>query len=192
MVSTTGVTWYDSAIGNTVVPNPTISAIGTATYYAEYFNGTCSSLTRTAVVLTINESPAAPTSTGNITACETNPIQTLDANDALVSTTGITWYDNAIGGTVVPSPTISATGTATYYAEYDNGTCTSLTRTTVTLTITAAPAAPTSIGDITSCEANPIVPLDANDALISITGVTWYTSATGRSCSCKPNIKFNK
>ena len=57
----------------------------------------------------------------------------------MVSTTGITWYDNAIGGTVVPSPTISATGTATYYAEYDNGTCTSLTRTTVTLTINGAP-----------------------------------------------------
>ena len=188
LVSTTGVTWYDSAIGNTVVPNPIISAIGTATYYAEYDNGTCSSLTRTAVVLTINGSPTAPTSTGNITACETNPIQTLDANDALVSTTGITWYDNAIGGTVVPSPTISATGTATYYAEYDNGTCTSLTRTTVTLTITAAPAAPTSLGNITECEANPIQTLDANDALISITGVTWYTAATDGVIVTSPTL----
>jgi gliding motility-associated-like protein len=109
------------------------------TYYAEYNNGTCSSLTRTAVTLTITGAPAAPSSSGDITECEESPIQTLDANDALSSTTGITWYDAASGGNVVENPTLNTVGTATYYAEYNNGTCSSLTRTAVKLTINATP-----------------------------------------------------
>jgi hypothetical protein len=52
------------------------------TYYAEYNDGTCSSLTRTAVVLTINDSPEPPASSGDITECEADPVQTLDANNA--------------------------------------------------------------------------------------------------------------
>ena len=186
--STIGITWYDAATAGAVVTSPTLSATGTTTYYAEYFDGTCSSLTRTPVTLTITAAPLAPTSNGDITQCTASPIVALDANDALVSTTGITWYDNAIGGTVVPSPTISATGTATYYAEYDNGTCTSLTRTAVTLTITAAPAAPTSTGDITVCEASPIQTLDANDAFASTIGITWYDNAIGGTVVPSPTI----
>jgi hypothetical protein len=55
-------------------------------------------LTRTAVVLTINDSPEPPASNGDITECEADPVQTLDANNALSSTVGVTWYDAAVGG----------------------------------------------------------------------------------------------
>jgi len=177
--STTGITWYTLATGGVVVGSPTLNAVGTVTYYAEYNDGTCSSLTRTAVTLTITEGPLAPVSNGDITECEASPLQTLDANDALSSTTGITWYTLATGGVVVGSPTLNAVGTVTYYAEYNDGTCSSLTRTAVTLTITGAPLASVSNGDITECEASPLQTLDANDALSSTVGITWYTLATG-------------
>jgi hypothetical protein len=106
-------------------------AVGSVTYYAEFNDGTCSSLTRTAVVLTINDS--------DIT--NVNP---LDANDALSSTTGVTWYDAAVGGAAVASPTLNAVGSVTYYAEFNDGTCSSLTRTAVVLTINDSPEPPAS------------------------------------------------
>jgi hypothetical protein len=106
-----------------------------------------------------------------------SPIQTLDANDALSSTAGVTWYDAAVGGAAVASPTLNAVGSVTYYAEFNDGTCSSLTRTAVVLTINDSPEPPASSGDITECEADPVQTLDANDALSSTAGVTWYDAA---------------
>ncbi|MFV8324168.1 MBG domain-containing protein, partial [Flavobacterium sp. LS2R12] len=88
--------------------------------------------------ITITFAPNQPTSNGNITECEATPIQTLNANNALISTTGITWYDAATNGNIVTNPTLNSVGSVTYYAEYSNGTCSSLTRTAVKLTITPA------------------------------------------------------
>jgi hypothetical protein len=186
--STTGVTWYDASSGGSVVATPTLNSVGSVTYYAEFSDGTCSSLSRTAVVLTINDSPEPPTSTGDITECEASPIQTLDANDALSSTTGVTWYDAAVGGAAVASPTLNAVGSVTYYAEFNDGTCSSLTRTAVVLTINDSPEPPASNGDITECEADPVQTLDANDALSSTTGVTWYDAAVGGSVVATPTL----
>jgi hypothetical protein len=186
--STTGVTWYDAAVGGSVVATPTLNTVGSVTYYAEYSDGTCSSLTRTAVVLTINDSPEPPASSGDITECEADPVQTLDANDALSSTTGVTWYDAAVGGSVVATPTLNAVGSVTYYAEFNDGTCSSLTRTAVVLTINDSPEPPASSGDITECEADPVQTLDANDALSSTTGVTWYDAAVGGAAVASPTL----
>ena len=186
LTSSTGVTWFDAASGGSVVTDPVLNATGSVTYYAEYSNGTCSSLSRTAVTLTINEAPEAPTSNGDITECEESPVQTIDANDALTSSTGVTWFDAASGGSVVTDPVLNATGSVTYYAEYSNGTCSSLSRTAVTLTINEAPEAPTSNGDITECEESPVQTIDANDALTSSTGVTWFDAASGGSVVTDP------
>jgi hypothetical protein len=56
--ATGGTTWYDAknGCGNTVA-SPTQSG-WEVTYYAQTSNGTCSSLTGTTVVLTINDAPA--------------------------------------------------------------------------------------------------------------------------------------
>ena len=89
------------------------------------------------VVVVVNEAPAAPESSGNITECALETIQTLDARDAITAVTGITyrWYDVAEGGSEV-TPTWNQIGSKTYYAEAvtDDG-CASLSRTAVTLTI---------------------------------------------------------
>ena len=188
LASTDGVTWFDAASDGSIVSSPTLNTLGSITYYAEYSNGNCSSLTRTAVTLTITDAPITPESLGDITECETDPVQTLDANDALASTDGITWFDAASDGNIVASPTLNTTGSVTYYAEYSNGTCSSLSRTAVTLTINETPEAPVNIGDITECEADPVQTLDANDALASTDGITWFDAASDGNVVASPTL----
>ncbi|SDX85461.1 VWA domain-containing protein, partial [Flavobacterium degerlachei] len=116
------ITWYDAAVDGTEVANPIQIGVGTKTYYAQASNGTCSSLTRTAVILTINNGPMPPTSGGNQTVCETLPLQTLTAT----ATGGtITWYTSATDGELVENPTLNTVGSVTYYAQGDNGNCSS-------------------------------------------------------------------
>ena len=177
------MTWYTLAVGGVLVPSPTLNTVGTITYFAQAFDATCSSLTRTSVTLTITGAPAAPISTGDITQCQQLPIQTLNANNAITIIPGqtISWYTLAVGGVLVPSPTLNTVGSITYYAQAFDGTCSSLTRTSVILKITGAPATPISTGNITQCEQLPIQTLDANNAITVIPGqtITWYTLAVG-------------
>ncbi|HEY9221616.1 MAG TPA: gliding motility-associated C-terminal domain-containing protein, partial [Lutibacter sp.] len=176
------VTWYTSATGGSVVASPTQTGVGSVTYYAESSNGICSSLTRTAVTLTINATPAAPISGGDQTVCsDGSTTQTLTAT----ATGGtVTWYTSATGGSVVASPTQTGVGSVTYYAESSNGTCSSLTRTAVTLTINATPAAPISGGDQTVCSDGSTT----QTLTATATGgtITWYTAATGGNVVASP------
>ena len=176
------ITWYTSATGGSVVTSPTQVGVGTSTYYAQSSNGICSSLTRTAVTLTINATPVAPISGGNLTVCsDGTTTQTLTAT----ATGGtITWYTSATGGSVVTSPTQVGVGSVTYYAESSNGTCSSLTRTAVTLTINATPVAPISGGNLTVCSDGTTT----QTLTATATGgtITWYTAATGGSLVTSP------
>ncbi|MGM8363815.1 MBG domain-containing protein, partial [Flavobacterium sp. ARAG 55.4] len=132
------VTWYETATGGSPIASPTQVGVGTKTYYAQSSNpnGTCSSLTRTAVTLTINATPAAPISGGNQTICsDGTTTQTLTATATVPQGQTITWYTTETGSTITTSPTQVGVGSKTYYAQASNGTCTSLTRTAVTLTI---------------------------------------------------------
>lgn len=54
------VTWYDQAKNGKVVANPIWNKIGSVTYYAETSDGTCVSLSRTAVKLEIYPVPGKP------------------------------------------------------------------------------------------------------------------------------------
>ena len=176
------ITWYTAATGGSLVTSPTQVGVGSATYYAQSSNGTCSSLTRTAVTLTINEAPVAPISGGNQTVCsDGTTTQTLTAT----ATGGtITWYTAATGGSLVTSPTQVGVGSATYYAQSSNGTCSSLTRTAVTLTINATPAAPISGGNQTVCSDGSTT----QTLTATATGgtITWYSAATGGSLVTSP------
>ncbi|NRT17189.1 4-diphosphocytidyl-2C-methyl-D-erythritol kinase, partial [Flavobacterium sp. 28A] len=174
------ITWYTAATGGTVVTAPTQVGVGTKTYYAESSNGTCSSLTRTAVKLTINAAPNAPTATDQTVCYNGNASQTLTAT----ATGGtITWYTAATGGTVVTTPTQVGVGTKTYYAESSNGTCSSLTRTAVKLTINEAPDAPTAADQTVCTDGSTSQTLTA-----TATGgtITWYTAATGGTVVTAP------
>ena len=117
-------------------------------------------------------------SSGDITQCEQLPIQTLNANSAVAPLPGqtINWFNAATVGNPVPLPTLNTVGTITYYAELNDGTCNSLTRTSVKLTITGAPAAPVSTGNIIECEKATLQTLNANAAITVLPGqtITWF------------------
>lgn len=180
------IVWYDAAVDGNVVANPTLSAVGTVTYYAESVMGTCNSSTRTPVVLTIAPAPLAPTGEP-ITACETNPIQPITAVATVPDGVTVVWYDAATGGNIIANPTLSAVGTITYYAESQIGDCISATRTPVVLTITPAPEAP--VGEpITACEANPIQTITALATAPVGATVVWYDAATGGNIVANPTL----
>ncbi len=109
------------------------------------------------ITITVAAPPAAPTSGGDITECAQNPIQTLTAVATAPLGSTVVWYDAAVGGNIVASPTLSAVGTVTYWAESQTipgpgvPLCSSATRTAVTLTINNAPL-PVVTGPLTACE----------------------------------------
>ena len=77
------ITWYD-ATGN-VVTSPTINSVGTVTYYAESSNGNCSSLTRTAVTLTINAINLVQVSQPTLAPCnnDNSPVREINLDTLL-------------------------------------------------------------------------------------------------------------
>ncbi|WP_324024062.1 gliding motility-associated C-terminal domain-containing protein [Maribacter sp. BPC-D8] len=184
------VVWYDASTGGSIVADPSLNTTGTATYYAESRDNVtnCLSSTRTAVVLTIEAAPTAPTSGGDQVACEQNPIQTLTATATAIAGSNVVWYDAATGGNIVASPTLNTVGTTIYFAQSENTTtsCTSLSRTAVSLTIEAAPTAPVSGGDITECETSPIQTLTATASAPAGSSVVWYDAATGGNVVASP------
>ncbi|PZV86106.1 SprB-like repeat protein, partial [Algoriphagus aquaeductus] len=173
------IVWYDLPVGGNLVEDPSLSTVGTVTYYAQSIGSSCSSLERTPVTLTINAAPSAPTNPLNVTICEGDQETILASVDELQGFT-ITWYDAAIGGNVVESPSWSEVGSITYYAESvnDETGCKSLTRTPVTLTINSAPSAPTNPLNVTICEGDQETILASVDELQGFT-ITWYDAAIG-------------
>src|SRR4030095_9674004 len=150
----------------------------------------CYSLTRTPVTLTINGAPEAPTSGGNQTECEQSPIQTLTATATAPVGSSVVWYTTSGGDVTTTTPTLHTVGTITYYAASQNNTtlCYSLTRTPVTLTINAAPGAPTSGGNQTECEQSPIQTLTATAIAPAGSSVVWYTTSGGTVTTATPTL----
>ncbi|MFV8346098.1 gliding motility-associated C-terminal domain-containing protein [Flavobacterium sp. ZB4P13] len=186
------IVWYDAATGGNIVVTPTLSAVGTVTYYAQASNNTtsCSSLTRTAVSLTINPAPIAPITGGNQTVCQASPIQNLTAMATVPAGQSIVWYDAPTGGNIVADPTLNTVGTVTYYAQAVNNTtsCSSLTRTSVSLTITPAPIAPITGGNQTVCQASPIQTLTATATVPAGQSIVWYDAVTGGNIVAVPTL----
>jgi surface antigen len=168
------VVWYDAPTGGNIVADPSLSAVGSVTYYAESQLGTCVSATRTPVTLTIDPAPEAPTA-DNQTVCESSPLQTLTATATAPAGTTVVWYDAPSGGNVVANPTWSAVGSVTYYAESQIGSCISTTRTAVTLTIEPAPL-PTINGPDAMCA---LTAENIYNTEAGMTNYTWIVSAGG-------------
>ncbi len=167
------------------------------------------------VVIVASESrPDQPVSLGDIEVCETYAAQEIEAEVSYPAGVTIIWYDAPTGGNMVSSPTLSTVGSVTYYAEASNGTCSSATRTAVTLTIVPVPVI-YPIADINSCEAILLPPitganLSGNEAyytqpngggekynaggLFSELGQTTlyaYGSVTAPGLSCPAEQEFN-
>lgn len=103
-----------------------------------------------------------PTNPGHITVCGTLPvIQTITATATVPAGHHIVWYNQAVGGIVVVSPTLSTVGSVTYYAEAVNTAtgCPSLTRTAVNLQIDQPASAIITYLDNPYCSIDGIVPV---------------------------------
>ncbi|MEI8113081.1 MAG: gliding motility-associated C-terminal domain-containing protein [Bacteroidia bacterium] len=148
------------------------------------------------LALTINAVPTPPAppdlvGTNPYEVCATSPIQILNANDVILIEPGTTikWYDKPFGGTEV-EPKLDKVGSVKYYCESTRGNCKSLTLTEVILTIFPVPAIPISTGDLIECEMFPIIPLDANSAIVSVAGTTirWYDAPVSGKLVLSPTL----
>jgi hypothetical protein len=128
------ITWYDAATGGNVVANPSLGTAGTVTFFAEAINDTsgCSSLTRTAVTLTIT-SVAAPTGDAVQSFCDN-----VTVSELLVTGSNIQWYDAATGGNGLDPSSALANEQVLYASQTQNG-CESLNRLEVNVEIDIIP-----------------------------------------------------
>jgi autotransporter-associated beta strand protein len=134
--------WYGAATGGTALPGTT--ALSTGTYYVSQTVSGCESA-RTAVNVTVNTTPSAPSAPSPQTFCSAaNPTV---AN--LVATgSSLQWYGAATGGMALPGTTALSTGT--YYVSQTVSGCESA-RASVSATVDTSPTAPNSgVGDTTN------------------------------------------
>ncbi|KAB1153589.1 gliding motility-associated C-terminal domain-containing protein [Flavobacterium luteum] len=132
----TNIKWYANPTGGTALTSSIVLISGT-TYYATQTVGSCESVTRYPLVVTI-VNPQIPTSGGNQSVCATSPLQTLTATATVVSGT-IDWFDALTNGNLVASPVLNTVGSVQYYAQNKIGSCFSTSRTAVTLEIKDSP-----------------------------------------------------
>lgn len=137
--------WYNAAVAGTLLQTgasyttPVLST--TTTYYVQSTSLGCTG-PRTAVTVTVNPIPVAPTAPGT-TICS--------GNTATLTATApggtYTWYNAAVAGTLLQTgssyTTPVLTTTTTYYVQSTSLSCTG-PRTAVTVTVTPIPAAPTA------------------------------------------------
>lgn len=126
------VVWYESAEGGSPVADPSITTVGTKTYYAEAVSGTCTSTSRSAATLEIWALPEAPTSPNSQEQC-IEKFSSLTADVEVPEGVTITWYDEE--GNEVLDPTINSVGTFKFYAEPTNENGCVGPRTEVVLTL---------------------------------------------------------
>lgn len=144
-------------------------------------NGSCNTAPGTLAITVGSTAVAAPVSGGNQsqTVCAGNPVPTLTATATVPAGHTLIWYTAATGGSTVSIPTISTTGTVTYYgASLNNSTsCESAQRTAVTLTLSSVPAATvTAGGPTTFCQGNNVI-LTANNGSV----YNWSNGASSQS-----------
>ena len=170
------INWYSDATGGTTLQSgnnfTTPSITTTTTYYVDAVNSGCTTVSRTAVVATVNTTP-----TINITPnsrCEPG-IVTLGANPSVGT---VSWYTALTGGSATQTGTSYTTPsintTTTYYVDATNNGCTTGSRLAVIATVNSTPTV-ASTSSNARCEAGTVI-LGATPSAGSI---NWYSAATG-------------
>ena len=169
----TNLLWYTTATGgtgNATAPIPSSAAAGSTTYYVSQTTGLCEG-PRTAIVVTINPTPALPSVTTPVVYCQ-------GATAAALMATGsnLLWYTTATGGigsATAPTPNTTAGGTTTYYVSQTLLGCEG-PRAAIVINVTATPLAPAATTLVTYCQSLPATALTSPG-----TNLLWYTVATG-------------
>ncbi|MFN0081850.1 MAG: gliding motility-associated C-terminal domain-containing protein [Ferruginibacter sp.] len=173
----TNLLWYANATGGTgsaTMPTVSTTTAGTFNFFVSQTIGGCEG-PRATITVTVNAAPNPPTVTAPvINYCVGNTSVTLTAGG-----TNLLWYPTATGGlgnSTAPSVSTTTAGTTIYYVSQNNGTCESLTRTSITVNVFPTPAAPTVTSPIDICQGSTAAQLTASG-----NSLLWYTSATGGS-----------
>ncbi len=128
-VNESGVIWYDATTNGTVLPSTTALTNG-GIYFASIIDGSgCASSVGLAITTTINSGTTPTSSSPTQSFCQLlNPtLANIQVNE-----TGVTWYDAATNGNVLPITTTLTDG-GIYYASIIDGTgCASSVRLMVT------------------------------------------------------------
>ncbi|OYU83795.1 MAG: hypothetical protein CFE24_09520 [Flavobacterium sp. BFFFF2] len=164
--------WYTTATGGTALT--TADVLTSGTYYVSQVNTGTESLTRTAVTITINQTPA-PT-VANQSFCNT----ALTVTNLVATGTAIQWYAAATGGTTLASTTAITSGT--YYVTQTLNACESA-RTAVQITDSTTPIA-TAVAQ-SFCNSATVANLVATGS-----NLKWYLSATGGNALNTTDVVF--
>jgi gliding motility-associated-like protein len=197
--------WYDVATGGTSLASlssfTTPSLTGSTTYHVSIFDmGTGCESSRAAATATINSIPPDPTTTG-ASRCDAGTL-TLTASGG--SPGQYRWYTLPAGGTADALQqdnsflTPSLTGTTSFYAAINDGTCES-GRTPVTATISILVAPPVSTSACTASSATLTGPTGfpsylwsngATTPFITVTAAGSYTLVVtdGSGCTSPPSV----
>jgi large repetitive protein len=164
--------WYTVATGgtgSTTAPTPSTTTASSVTYYVSQSVGTCES-PRSAILVIVKPTPAAPTATSPIAYC-----QGTNATALTASGTGLLWYTVPTAGTsnaTAPTPSTTTGGSTTYYVSQTNNGCEG-PRTAIVVNVTATPAAPIVTAAVGYCQGTTASALTATG-----TNLLWYTTAT--------------
>ncbi|TPG39211.1 DUF11 domain-containing protein, partial [Flavobacterium pectinovorum] len=161
------IKWYDT--NSSTSPLAITTALTSKTYYVTQTANSCGESARTAVAVTINTIPSAPTTLPQ-TFCVND---SKKVNDLSPSGAGIKWYSANTGGTLYDgSETLS---TKSYYVSQSNN-CGESSRVFVAVTVNTT-TAPTSSSQVFCAIDNKKV----NDLSPSGAGIKWYNASTGGS-----------
>ena len=171
-----GLLWYTAATGGTgsaTAPTPSTATVGSTTYYVSQTTG-CES-PRVGIVVNVVAGTAAPTVVSPVAYC-----QGATATPLAATGTNLLWYTAATGGTgsaTAPTPSITASGSITYYVSQTSGVCES-PRASIVVNTTATPAAPTVTSPVAYCQGAASVALTATG-----TSLLWYLVPSGGASS---------
>ena len=129
----TSIQWYSASTGGTALSTSTALTTAT-TYYATQTDGGCESVSRTAVVVTINTNPSVPTGTATQIFCSTS---SPTVNELSATGTSIQWYEASTGGSALATNT-SLVNSTIYYATQTVSGCESTTRLAVTASVVSS------------------------------------------------------
>ena len=164
VINGTDVKWYASATATTELDATEILVSGT--YFATQTLNGCESTTRTAIEVTIFDTPAPTADNQNYCISEAKTV-----GDLVINGTDVKWYASATATTELDATEILVSGT--YYATQTINNCESTTRTAIEVTIFDTPAPTATDQEFCSSEAKTV-----GDLVINGTDVKWYASAT--------------
>jgi uncharacterized repeat protein (TIGR02543 family) len=163
------IKWYDVPTGGVDLHLNT-PLIDGKTYFAALTSGTCESINRTEVKVTIGSTPPdAPVITSSQSFCSGALVANL-----ITPNNQIVWYDTPTGGVALSPGALLQAGT--YYAAQRAGDCESDTRAAVIVTLGVKPPPPLAPSGFAANASSTLA-----DIPISGSGIIWYPAETSFS-----------